>query len=273
MKQQGYIIDLDGTLYRGNERLPYAAEFITALRQSGAPHVLMTNNSMRTPQEVAAHLNRLGIPAGPEDVLTSAQATVRYLDSLGGRRNVYCIGEGGLTAALEEAGYTLTDRGADCVVVGLNRAFDYAMLKTAMELILAGARFVLTNPDVRLPTEGGFLPGAGSLGKAIETASGASPVVIGKPSAIITGFALDMIGLPPSDVWMVGDNMRTDMQAGKNASCRTALLLTGITDAASLPALAEETGITCDFVGEHLGAFMDHIGLPAAAPASADGDA
>lgn len=259
--KQGYIIDLDGTLYRGSAPLPHAADFINALRRTGSPYVLMTNNSMRTPEEVAAHLNRLGIPADGGEVLTSAQATVRYLDTLNAGRNVYCIGEGGLKTALVEAGYTLTDREADFVVQGLDRGFDYTNLKTAMELILAGARFILTNPDVRLPTEDGFLPGAGSLGAAIETASGAKATVIGKPSTIITGFALEMIGLPASSVWMVGDNLRTDMLAGKNASCRTALLLTGITTAESLPALAEETGVSCDFVGETLGEFMNHIGL------------
>jgi len=262
--KQGFIIDLDGTLYRGSERLPRAEAFIGALRRAGAPYVLMTNNSTRTPEEVAAHLNRLGIPADAGDVLTSAQATVRYLDGLNEGRHVYCIGEKGLIAAIEQAGYVLTDREADFVVQGLDRSFDYAKLKRAMELIRAGARFVLTNPDVRLPAEDGFFPGAGSIAAAIETASGVAPVVIGKPSAIIMAFALERIGLPASDVWMVGDNMRTDMAAGRTASCRTALLLTGITDEASLPALSEETGIACDFVGRHLGEFMAHVGLEAA---------
>lgn len=259
--KQGFIIDLDGTLYRGSEPLPHAAEFIAALRRTGAPYVLMTNNSMRTPADVSDHLNRLGIPADPSEVLTSAQATARYLDSQQAGRRVYCIGEGGLSTALAEAGYTLTEDAADVVVQGLDRRFDYGMLKTAMDLIRSGARFVLTNPDVRLPMEDGFLPGAGTLGAAIETASGVKPVVIGKPSVIMTGFALEMIGLPASSVWMVGDNLRTDMLAGKNTGCRTALLLTGITPADALPALAEETGVTCDVVAAHLGEFMAHIGL------------
>jgi len=264
--KQGFIIDLDGTLYRGSEPLPHAAAFIDALRTAGAPYVLMTNNSTRTPREVADHLNRMGIPARPGDVLTSAQATVRYLDGLHAGKNVYCIGEKGLVTALEEAGYALTDRAADFVVQGLDRAFSYAKLQKAMDLILAGARFVLTNPDVRLPTEDGFFPGAGSIAAAIETAAGVSPVVIGKPSAVIMEFALEMIGLPASDVWMVGDNVRTDMVAGRNASCRTALLFTGITDEASWPALAAETGVACDFAGRHLGEFMAHVGLGAPGP-------
>lgn len=259
--KHGFIIDLDGTLYRGSERLPLAAAFINELRDSGVPYVLMTNNSTRTPEEVAGHLNRLGIPAAAGDVLTSAQAAARYLDDLNEGKRVFCIGEGGLKTALEEAGCTFAERDADFVVQGLDRTFDYGTIKKAMDLIRGGARFVVTNPDVRLPTEDGFIPGAGSIAKAIETASGVQPVIIGKPSTIITGFALDRIGLPASSVWMVGDNYRTDMLAGHHAGCRTALLLTGITDAASIPALAEETGVTCDFVGEHLGEFMAHLGL------------
>lgn len=221
----------------------------------------MTNNSTRTPWEVAYHLNQLGIPADSRDVLTSAQAAVRYLDAINAGRNVYCIGEGGLKMALVEAGYRLTGDNADTVVQGLDRVFDYAMLRKAMNLLRGGARYILTNPDVRLPAEGGFLPGAGSIAAAIETASGAKPVIIGKPSRIITDFALEMLDLPASSVWMVGDNMRTDMLAGKNASCRTALILTGVTSPDELPQLAEETGFACDFVGEHLGQFMEHAGL------------
>jgi len=252
MEKQGFIVDLDGTLYRGNERLPYAVEFVQSVRRSGSPLLFMTNNSTRTPEEVAEHLRELDIQAHHNEVFTSSQAAVRYLEEDGRGRKVFCIGEEGLVAALINAGYELADHEADYVLQGLDRKFHYDKLHTALRLISNGAAFIQTNPDVRLPVDGGFLPGAGSIGAAIATATDAAPVIIGKPSRIMMGFALERLGLPASSVWMVGDNMRTDMAAGYSAGCKTALLLTGVTNRENLKELEAEVGFRCDFVGGDL---------------------
>ena len=253
--RQGFIIDLDGTLYRGSERLPYAREFVEAIRASGAPLLLMTNNTTRTPEDVVHHLNELGIPAMPQEVFTAAQAAARYLDERGGGRRVYCIGEHGLSAALTENGFALVEQDADYVVQGLDRSFDYGTLSRALALIGGGAEFVLTNPDKRLPVEGRFMPGAGSIGAAIAAAAGVDPVIVGKPSTVIMNYALDLIGLPPSSVWMVGDNVHTDMAAGKAAGCRTALVLTGYSTR------ADGEAAQADWIGSGLKELAEHVGL------------
>jgi 4-nitrophenyl phosphatase len=259
--RQGFIVDLDGTLYRGQTQLPGAAAFVEAIRASSSSLLFMTNNSTRVASEVALHLNEMGIPASVEDVLTTSQSAVRYLNEDGRGKRVYAIGEQGLTGPLLEAGYELVNgaSGADYVVQGLDRSFNYEKLTIALELILEGAVFVQTNPDVRLPMDNGFLPGAGAIGVAISTATDIKPVVIGKPSTIMMGHALEQLGLPASSVWMVGDNMRTDMAAGKAAGCKTALLFTGVTTKQNLSMFEEELGFTCDYIGEQLPDFAAYL--------------
>lgn len=256
-RPQGFIVDLDGTLYRGKEALPFARGFLEAVKTSGAPFLLMTNNATRTPEEVAAHLNGIGIPAAPRDVFTAAQAAAAYLAEQGGGRGrrVFCIGERGLIAALEQAGHTLCEEGADYVVQGLDRSFDYGKLTKAMSLIRGGAVFVQTNPDKRLPVEGGFIPGAGSIGAAVAVAAGVEPVIVGKPSPIIMKYALERIGLPPSRVWMVGDNVQTDIAAGQAAGCRTALVLTGVSSK------AEGEAAQVELIADDLRTFAADTGL------------
>ncbi len=258
----GFIVDLDGTLYRGGERLPGAADFIESVRSNRCSLLFMTNNSTRTAVEVAEHLTSMGITANPDEVLTTSQSAVRYLDEDARGKRVYCIGEHGLMLPLEAAGYSLTDgtTGADYVVQGLDREFDYSKLTIALDLISAGASFVMTNPDVRLPMDHGFLPGAGSIGMAISTATDVKPVIIGKPSTIMMGHALEQMGMPASAVWMVGDNMRTDMAAGKAAGCHTALLLTGVTTEHNRHQHEQELGFSCDYVGATLTDFAKHLG-------------
>jgi 4-nitrophenyl phosphatase len=253
--RQGFIVDLDGTLYRGKLRLPYAQEFIEAVKGSHSPLLFMTNNSTRTPEQVAEHLTILGIPAEPEEVFTAAQATALYLKDLDKGQKIYCIGEQGLIEALNQAGFELTDTDADYVVQGLDKSFTYTKLETALFLIHGGAAFIQTNPDLRLPVDGGFMPGAGSIGAAIQAATGHHPTVVGKPSSIIMSYACERIGLYGKDVWMVGDNLLTDIAAGKAASCRTALILTGVSSR------EEGESVELDFMGYQLDEFARAIGL------------
>ncbi|MGZ4111364.1 MAG: HAD family hydrolase, partial [Tumebacillaceae bacterium] len=168
---QAFLIDLDGTLYRGKEVIPDAPDFIRWLEKTGRRYRYVTNNSSRTPEQVAEHLQRFGIPAEPEHVLTPSMTVATYIKAHGKGNRVYMIGEIGMRKALEDAGLVITDQDVDYVVQGIDREFTYQKLKTASLLIQGGATFIATNVDKALPTEEGLLPGAGSLMMALQTAS------------------------------------------------------------------------------------------------------
>ncbi|MBP1993371.1 HAD-IIA family hydrolase [Paenibacillus eucommiae] len=234
---KGYLIDLDGTLYRGNEPIPHAAAFIANLHRNQLPYLLVTNNSSRTSEQVSLHLAELGIDVPPGFIYTSSQAAAQYLlehpenperSEYAERRRVAVIGETGLKTALEAAGFELTEDNPETLVQGIDRDFTYAKLTAAVNHLRAGALYVLTNPDHMLPSGPGFMPGAGSLAAAITTASGVQPVIIGKPSPIIMNYAIRKLGLAASDVWVIGDNADTDIKGGELAGCKTALVLTGV---------------------------------------------
>jgi 4-nitrophenyl phosphatase len=228
----GFIIDLDGTLYAGTRPILEAPAFIDFLRAQRYPLLFVTNNSSRTPEEVARHLHHVtGIAAQADEVLTSAQSAAVYIASHFPGGKAYMIGETGLREALLAAGIRLVDGAADqpdVVVQGIDRSFTYQKLATASTCLWQGAAFVATNPDLQLPDEHGLTPGSGSLTAAIEAASQVEPVVIGKPSTIIMQHAITRLGLPASDIWVVGDNLRTDIGGGMAAGCLTAWVRSGI---------------------------------------------
>ncbi|GIP41279.1 haloacid dehalogenase [Paenibacillus sp. J31TS4] len=245
----GFILDLDGTMYAGNSPIEGADAFVGRLRSDGLPFLFATNNSSRRPEEVAAHLAHAArTEARVEEVLTSAQAAARYVAERHPGARVYAIGEAGLAQALAEAGLTLTDDAPDFVVQGIDRHFDYAKLAAAVRHIRGGAGFVVTNPDHLLPGDGGLNPGAGSIAAAIRIASEAEPVVIGKPSPILLGYALERLGLSPQDAWVVGDNLWTDIKGGREAGCRTALVLTGVASPETVEEQIHRSGVRPDLV-------------------------
>lgn len=219
------ILDLDGTVYLGTEQVPGAAEFVSLLAELDIACLFVTNRSNRKPEDVAAHLREYGIPCDVEDVLTSSQAAVQYLQ----RGSAYVIGEEGLTSELEKAGFTITDHAPDYVVVSLDRRFNYDKLKTACNLIARGATFIATNPDKTLKGEHGVTPGTGSIVAAVEAGSGVKPLVIGKPERLIMNMSLTRLGLSANEVIAVGDNIQTDIPAGAKAGMKTVLMLTGVT--------------------------------------------
>jgi len=244
-KPRALLIDLDGTLYKGSERIPGADRLVARLDALGIPCWFVTNNSSRTPEEVANHLMRLGIAARPEQVVTSALAAADYAGRNHPGSLAYVIGERGLREALAanrirmlpeavqegEAGGKVKVPAADAahiVVQGIDRGFDYGKLQAAVRHIREGAVHIMTNPDLLLPSDGGLMPGAGSLGAAIAAASGRDPVVIGKPSAILMNYALTRASAQPDEVWVVGDNPATDIAAARNAGCASVLVLTGL---------------------------------------------
>ncbi|WEV54534.1 TIGR01457 family HAD-type hydrolase [Leuconostocaceae bacterium ESL0723] len=226
-----YLIDLDGTIYQGKNKIPAAKRFIERLQAANIPYLFVTNNATKTPAEVAYNLSvNHDIPTSPQQVYTSALATADYLDQHTDdqQHSVYMIGEEGLKVALDDAGFELVnDTPADFVVVGLDRQFNYEKLVTATLAIQQGAQFIATNADTNLPNERGMLPGAGTLVSAVKTATQTDPTIIAKPALPIMEGALARLGHPKHPV-MVGDNYNTDILAGINAGIDTLLVYTGV---------------------------------------------
>ncbi|HAM86033.1 MAG TPA: TIGR01457 family HAD-type hydrolase [Lactobacillus sp.] len=237
MKQyQGYFIDLDGTVYRGKERIPAAARFIKRLQEHQREILFVTNNSTRSPKEVAANLRtNHDINVTAANVYTSAMATADYLvQHAGQKRRVYVIGERGLKDALLNKGMQLTDQDPDYVVVGLDRNVTYEQFKIATLCIRTGAVFIGTNGDTNLPSEEGMIPSAGALVELVRYATQQEPIMIGKPQKTIVEMALKASGLKKSEVLMVGDNYQTDVQAGINTGVDTLLVYTGLSKPADI---------------------------------------
>ena len=235
----GLLIDLDGTLYHGGKVIPLAPAFIQQLRQDQIPFLFVTNNSSRTSEDVVLHLQQLGIEAKTEEVCTSALATANYIMDQDLAKTVYLIGEKGLREALQARGLTIIendeigDLEVDLVVQGIDRNFTYRKLAVATQAIAQGAAFLLTNPDHLLPSDNLPIPGAGSIAAAIEAATRTTPIIIGKPSPIIIKYAIEKLQaayptLKQKNIIVVGDNIHTDILAGKNANLKTALVLSGI---------------------------------------------
>lgn len=223
------LIDLDGTIYHGDTPIEGASALIKQLKEQQWQYRFVTNNSSATPEQVAARLNRMGIAAEPGDVCTSAQATAHYIAANKPGANVLVIGEHGLRQALQDNGMTLVDEQPDVVVQGIDREFTYEKGAKAVQAIRDGALFIMTNPDLLLPANGGFIPGAGSIGAMLKAASGIEPVVIGKPSRILIQYALDQLECGSEQALVIGDNMLTDIRSGVEAGCDTVLLYTGLT--------------------------------------------
>lgn len=225
----GYLIDLDGTLFRGDELLPGAHAFIEELQKQQIPYLFVTNNSSRTPEWIAHKMSRLGFAVSPTQILTSAQATASYIAIHYEQPAVLAIGEEGLENALRQVGCFLVKKDPEIVVVGIDRRFTYEKMAAACSAIAKGARFIGTNPDRALPMETGLAPGSGSLIAAIATATDCEPFFIGKPESPILEVAFKRLEVEPKDTLIVGDNLATDILAGVNYGVDTLLLLTGIT--------------------------------------------
>lgn len=226
---KGYLIDLDGTMYLGNEKIPAASRFVKKLIEQNIPYLFVTNNSSRTPAQVARKLVAMDIPATEADVFTTSMATANYLEEHFGKSSVFMIGEEGLEHALTEKGLLQVDEGATSVVIGLDREITYEKMAKACLNIRNGAAFLSTNADKAIPTERGLLPGNGSLTSVITQSTGVEPVFIGKPESVIVEQALEVLGIDKADTVMVGDNYDTDIMAGINADMDTLMVFTGVT--------------------------------------------
>lgn len=258
---KGLLIDLDGTLYHGHRMIKGADILIKGLREAGIPFLFVTNNSSRTAANVAAHLCEMGIEARAEEVCTSSMAAAKYIAEESPGAAVAILGEEGLRMACTEAGLQIVTESPNYVVQGIDRSFNYSSLAQASRWIREGAKFVLTNPDLMLPSDDGIMPGAGTIGAAIEAASGVSPVVMGKPESHLITFATEILGIDPAHAVVVGDNMRTDISAGANAGCRTILVYTGLTNADNLEHYKSITGITPDVICADLTELKTYLGV------------
>ncbi|MGO4544810.1 TIGR01457 family HAD-type hydrolase [Paenibacillus sp. 2TAB23] len=256
---RGLLIDLDGTLYHGSHRIDDSDRLISYLQEINMPYRFVTNNSSATPEEVADRLLSMGIPATAADVCTSAQAAAGHIAQLHPGAAVFVVGETGLKKAVLEAGLQLTEDQPDFVLQGIDRTFTYDRLAKAVRYIHGGATFVMTNPDLLLPSSDGLIPGAGSIGAMLHAAGGKEPIHIGKPSSIIMKYSLNEIGLQANETWVVGDNLATDIAFGEAAGCGTILVLTGLTNADNLSYYSTQAGCEPTVICEHLEALRSYI--------------
>jgi NagD protein len=224
-----WLTDMDGVLVHEGSALPGAPEFIARLTELERPYLVLTNNSIFTPRDLAARLAASGISVPEERIWTSALATATFVSQQMPGGSAYVIGEAGLTTALHEVGYTLTDTDPDFVVLGETRIYSFTAITKAIRLILGGARFIATNPDVTGPSPEGPLPATGSFAALITKATGRQPYFVGKPNPMMFRSALNRIEAHSESTVMVGDRMDTDVVAGIEAGLETILVLTGST--------------------------------------------
>jgi NagD protein len=220
---------MDGVLVYGSQVIPGANEFIQRLQAAGSRFLVLTNNSLYTQRDLQVRLQRMGLQVPPEAIYTSAMATAQFLAAQHPGGSAYVIGEAGLTTALHDAGFILTDQYPEYVVLGETLSYSFERITQAMRFVAAGARFIATNPDVTGPGEGGIVPATGAVAALISAATGVTPYYIGKPNPLIMRTALRTIGAHSEESVMVGDRMDTDIIIGTEAGLETILVLTGVT--------------------------------------------
>jgi NagD protein len=225
----GYLIDMDGVIYRGSELIPGAERFIRELRANDIPFLFLTNNSQRTRRDVATRLQRMGIDVQERYVFTCAMATARFLARQKPGGTAFVIGEGGLLTALHSNGYAIVDKDPDYVVVGEGRTVTFEIVETALNMILNGAKLIATNLDPNCPTQSGTRPGCGAIVAMLETASGLKAFSVGKPSPVIMRGARKELGLTADQTIVIGDTMDTDILGGVQLGYKTVLVLSGST--------------------------------------------
>jgi arabinose operon protein AraL len=233
----GFIFDLDGTVYLSDQLLSGAEEVIKLLREKGRKVVFLSNKPIQTREDYAAKLTRLGIPTQPDEVINSTLVMINYLRKYAPRAKLFVVGETPFIEELKKAGFSVTEepREIEYVVVAFDRTFDYRKLNIAFQAIKRGAHFVATNPDRTCPVEEGEIPDCAGMIAAIEAVTQKKvEVIVGKPSPLMIQAALDMMKLRPEDCILIGDRLETDIKMGKESGLATGIVLTGITDETAL---------------------------------------
>src|SRR5579863_4288173 len=226
---KNYLTDMDGVILRGTTLIPGAAEFIQRLRMKDIPFLILTNNSQYTQRDLQVRLAFMGLEVPAEAIFTSALATAQFLHDQRPGGRAFAIGESGLTTALHDIGYVLTDQEPEYVVLGETTSYSFERITRAIRFVAAGARFIATNPDVMGPGEGGIVPATGAVAALISAATGIKPYYVGKPNPLMMRTALRTLNAHSEDSVMIGDRMDTDMVAGLESGLRTILVLTGVT--------------------------------------------
>jgi NagD protein len=250
---RAWLMDMDGVLVREEDPIPGATEFLGRLQQLGVPFLLLTNNSMYTPRDLAARLQRSGLDVPEESIWTSALATAGFLEDQRPGGSAFVVGEVGLTTALHAAGYTLTDSDPDYVVLGETRTYSFERITRAIRLVGDGARFIATNPDNVGPSADGPLPATGSVAALVSRATGVAPYYVGKPNPLMMRSALNAIDAHSEHTAMIGDRMDTDIVAGLEAGLETILVLTGVTPQADVERHPYRPSRVIDSIAELVG--------------------
>lgn len=246
----GYLLDMDGVIYRSSTIIPGADRFVTKLLANNIPFTFLTNNSQRTRRDVCAKLRRMGFPIDEQHVFTCAMATARFLARQKPDGTAFVIGEGGLLTALHRHGYAVVDKDPDFVVVGEGRTFNAEILEAATNMILNGAKLIATNMDPNCPTHDGTRPGCGAIVAMLETAAGVKAFSVGKPSPVMMRDARKEIGLTTSQTVMIGDTMETDILGGVQLGFKTVLVLSGGTRREDLIHFAYQPDVVVDSIAD-----------------------
>lgn len=248
-----YLTDMDGVLVHEDHLVPGADKFLAELRSKEIPFLVLTNNSIRTPRDLQARLRHTGLDIPEEAIWTSALATATFLNDQRPHGTAYVVGESGLTTALHEIGYVLTDSNPDYVVLGETRTYSFEAITTAIRLVDQGARFIATNPDATGPSREGLLPATGSVAALITRATGKEPYYVGKPNPLMMRSALRRIGAHSQSTVMIGDRMDTDIVSGLEAGMRTVLVTTGISTRESVEQFPYRPTLVVDSVADLVG--------------------
>lgn len=248
--RRGFLIDMDGVIYRGSELIEGADRFVHELLVADIPFLFLTNNSQRTRRDVATKLRRMGIAVEDRHIYTCAMATARFLATQKSGGTAYVIGEGGLLHALHTNGFSIVDHDPDYVVVGEGRTLTFEMLEAATQMILRGAKLIATNLDPSCPTKAGTRPGCGAVVKMLEMATGLVAFSVGKPSPVMMRAARKELGLSTSETIMIGDTMETDILGGVQMGYRTVLVLSGGTRPKDLEQHAYRSDVVVNSVAD-----------------------
>ncbi|WP_436486816.1 HAD-IIA family hydrolase [Chitinophaga sp. ARDCPP14] len=270
MKKKGFLIDMDGVIYKGSEPIPGAVEFINGLRDKGLPFLFLTNNSQRTSRDVCYKLNKMGFKVNDTDIFTCAMATARYLASKKENGTAYVIGEGGLLTELYNAGYSIVDDQPDYVIIGEGRTIMLESVDKAINMIMKGAKLIATNLDPNCPMgDGKYRAGCGALVAMLEFASGIKAFSVGKPSPVMMRMARKALQLTTDETVMIGDTMGTDILGAGSMGFTTVLTLSGVTHEDDLAHFGYSPDFIIksvkDLLNEEL--FMKVMGEPAFAEA------
>ncbi len=249
-KKKGFICDMDGVIYHGNNLLPGVTEFLHWLEENGKEYIFLTNSSERTPLELSQKLKRMGLSVSEEHFYTSALATAEFLAHQKPGCSAYVIGEAGLMNALYNEGISMNDVNPDYVVVGETRTYNFEKIEKAIALVNKGAKLIGTNPDITGPTETGVMPATGALIAPIEIATGKKAYFVGKPNPLMVRHAMKAIGCHTAEAAFIGDRMDTDVISGLQSLIDTVLVLSGITSRAMLDEFPYKPTYVLNGVGE-----------------------